>query len=206
MNDQATLYVVDDDMLFQVKLGTLARRMNLNCETFMTAEQFLHHGLTAGPLCVVSDFRLLGMSGLQMQKRLAERGIFAPMVFTIRQPDTALTVQAMQQGAITVLDKPSSEDDLQNAIKKAIDVSRRSRRLDAPHWDQTYCVSELTIKEQDVLNLILQGATNKSIAKQLGVSLRTVEVRRQHIFRKTKTRSVAELVRRVLERRVSETF
>ncbi len=205
MNDQATLYVVDDDMLFQVKLGNLAQRMSMVYESFMTAEQFLHHGLAAGPVCVVSEFRLLGISGLQMQKKLAERGVFAPMVFVIRQPETALTVQAMQQGAVTVLDKPASEEELMHAIQKAIDLSRRSRRLDAPHWDTTYCVSELTIKEQDVLNLILQGATNKSIAKQLGVSLRTVEVRRQHIFRKTKTRSVAELVRRVLERRVTET-
>jgi FixJ family two-component response regulator len=100
-----------------------------------------------------------------------------------------------------VLDKPVDEAMFQRVIMAAIEKSQSTRRIDRPHIDLSYRVSELTLKEQDVLNLILQGAPNKAIARQLGVSLRTIEVRRQNIFRKTKTRSVAELVRCVLERR-----
>lgn len=201
MIDMATLYLVDDDGLFESQVSSLASRLGMTFKPFLTAEQLLSHGPENSPACIVTDYHLLGMNGLQLQHRLSQQGQSVPVIFVVRQPDTAMTVRAMRQGAITVLDKPVDEILLQRAIVTAVEKSNASRRVDRPHVDLSYRVPELTTKEQDVLNLILQGAPNKAIANQLGVSLRTIEVRRQNIFRKTKTRSVAELVRRVLERR-----
>jgi FixJ family two-component response regulator len=201
MIDMATLYLVDDDTLFESQVASLTRRLGIGFQPFLTGEQCLGHGVPNGPACLVTDFHLLGMSGLQLQHRLSQQGNPVPVIFVVRQPDTSLTVRAMQQGAVTVLDKPVDEAMFQRVIMAAIEKSQSTRRIDRPHIDLSYRVSELTLKEQDVLNLILQGAPNKAIARQLGVSLRTIEVRRQNIFRKTKTRSVAELVRCVLERR-----
>jgi FixJ family two-component response regulator len=139
------------------------------------------------------------MSGLELQESMAAESIALPVIFLTRFAETRLTVKAMQNGALTVLDKPANSQDLWDALRKGLATDRQARRVDAAHNETRRRLARLTKKEWQVLDLLIEGKTNKVIANSLDVSVRTVEARRHQIFRKTKTDSLAQLVRLILQ-------
>ncbi len=197
------IYLVSDDRELHPQLARVASQLGARCQTYLAAEQLLSGHVASRPACIVSEFDLLGISGLEFQQSLLNRGRRIPIFFLTPRPDTERTVRAIQQGAVTVLDKPVSDAKLGQVLAHALRQDRQIQRVDSRHHELRRRVSKLTPKEIQVLELMLQGQPNKVIAKRLGVSLRTVEVRRHNIFHKTDTRSVAELVRLVMEIRPS---
>lgn len=194
-----TIFVVDDDVFVQRHLDLLARQMGVRFQSYLTAEQFLNAYAGEHPACIVSEFRLLGMHGNKFQEVLMQREINLPLIFLTGHAETESVVAAMKNGATTVLDKPCSEHLLARVIHEALLRDDEAQQVVEQWAEVRQRVAQLTAKECQVLDLMMEGKPNKVIAKRLGVSLRTVEVRRQHIFQKMNTRSVAELVRLVLE-------
>jgi FixJ family two-component response regulator len=149
--------------------------------------------------CLVTDHRMLGMSGVELQEKLSEMGSQIPVIILTAFARTPLTVRAMRNGAVAMLDKPYHDDDLWDAISKALvlEEERREARQRATAIRER--LSSLSASEKEVLDLVVAGEANKVIAKRLSVSLRTVENRRREVFSKMQAQSVAELVRLVIE-------
>jgi FixJ family two-component response regulator len=200
MSKQPTVYVVDDDRSARESVCALVRSMGIIALAFASAEELLKHLRPDMRGCIVSDVRMDGgMSGDELQAKLTDHQIALPIILLTAYARTALTVKVMQAGAVTLLDKPYREDDLWDAIRKALtlDASRHNELARRQEVQQSY--DQLTPQEIEVLRGIVAGKANKQIAKQLDVSLRTVESRRHTIFEKFQVKSVAELVRLVIE-------
>lgn len=199
MYDEPTVFVVDDDEQSRKSVCALVQSMGVRAEAFASAEEFLDSYSDHRPGCLVTDYCMLGMNGLELQQELARRQLALPFVVLTAHARTPLTVRAMQAGAVTLLDKPYANDDLWEAIRKALadDVARKSqqqRRLELHDRMAT-----LTVGERLVLDLLVQGKANKQIAKELGVSVRTVESRRHEILVKMQADSLPELFRLVAD-------
>ena len=199
MAAEPTVFVVDDDEMARDSLCALARSMGIHAESFTSAEAFLDHYDKERPGCLVTDVRMLGMSGLELQDKLRELDVQLPVIVITAYAHTPLTVRAMKGGAVTLLEKPYEENELWDAIREAL--SRDAAQRDTHQRRQQYRqrLEKLTPAERKVLNLIVAGEPNKVIAKRLGVSIRTVEAHRHRVFTKTQTDSVAELVRIVID-------
>jgi FixJ family two-component response regulator len=200
MANQQTVYVVDDDRSARESVCAVVRSMGIFAMAFASAEELLNYLRPDMRGCIVSDVRLDGgLSGDELQAKLAEQQISLPIILLTAYARTELTVRVMQAGAVTLLDKPYREDDLWDAIRKALtlDALRHNELARRQEVQQSY--DQLTPQEIAVLRGIVAGKANKQIAKQLDVSLRTVESRRHAIFEKFQVKSVAELVRLVIE-------
>jgi FixJ family two-component response regulator len=203
-SEKQTVFVVDDDEDARNSVCALVRSMGLPTRGFSSAEEFLEAYTSDAPGCLVTDVRLLGMSGIDLQEALAARGKELPVIVLTAFARTSLTVRAIQQGAVTLLDKPYHDDDLWEAIGKGLteDAERRAKR--SRREEIRARVERLSTSERDVLELVVAGQANKVIAKRLGVSLRTVENRRREVFAKMEADSVAELVRLTMENNDSD--
>ncbi|HRX81213.1 MAG: response regulator transcription factor [Planctomycetaceae bacterium] len=198
MTASATLFVVDPDETVITMVREIAKEMRIGCESFARAEVFLAAYTDDRPGCLLTEFRLLGMNGLELQESLAADCSSLPIVFVAAKPEIRISVQAMQNGAVTVLEKPLSHQELWDSVHRALRRDAHARRIDAKHSIVRRRLSMLSAKERQVLDLMIQGKANKVIASRLDVSVRTVEARRHQIFAKTKTESIAELVRLIL--------
>ncbi|MCA9119983.1 MAG: response regulator transcription factor [Planctomycetaceae bacterium] len=198
MSRTPTLFVVDPDESARRLIQSIAEEMKVACQFFAKAEDFLAAYRDDCPGCLLTEFRLLGMNGIELQETLAADCSSLPIIYIAASPEIRISVQAMQNGAITVLEKPLSYQELWDSIRRAITRDEQTRRIDARHTLVRRRLGLLTEKERQVLDLMIQGKANKQIASRLDVSLRTVEARRHQIFKKTKTQSVAELVRLIL--------
>jgi len=199
MNHEPTVFVVDDDEQARESVSMLVSSMGLKAETYASAEEFLASYVGNRPGCLVTDVRMQGMNGLELQEKLRQLRVPLPVIILTAYAQTSLAVRAMRAGAITVLDKPYADNDLWDAIQKALvldaaerDSSQRQQRIQA-------MIVQLTPVERTVMDMIVAGRANKVIAKELGVSVRTVEYRRHAVLAKMKARSVAELVSLVME-------
>jgi two-component system, LuxR family, response regulator FixJ len=199
MYDDAIVYVVDDEPTALEAVAALVGVMVLPCRTYRSAEDFLGAYDGHRPGCLVTDVRMLGMSGIELQERLARAGITLSVIVLTAYPDTQTTVRAIKGGAVTLLEKPCRDQELWDAIRAAltrdVEQSRREERL----REILRRLQTLTPAETQVLERIVQGDSNKAMARRLDVSVRTIEVRRQRIFHKLASESVAELVRMYLE-------
>ena len=193
------IYVVDDDERARGSVCALVTSMGLESKSFSSAEDFLGFYATDKPGCLVTDIRMLGMSGLELQAELGDMGSLLPVIVLTAFATTPVTVQAIQRGAITLLDKPYLEDDLWNAIRKALAQDARKRVEVAHRRAIRGRINELTPSEREVLLFVVAGKPNKVIANRLDVSVRTVENRRSEIYTKLKAESVVDLVRMVIE-------
>jgi FixJ family two-component response regulator len=142
---------------------------------------------------------MLGMSGIELQERLAREGITLSVIVLTAYPDTQTTVRAIKGGAVTLLEKPCRDQELWDAIRAALAGDVEQSRREARLREVRRRLETLTPAETRVLERIVQGDSNKAMARRLGVSVRTIEVRRQRIFQKLDSESVAELVRMYLE-------
>ena len=194
-----TVFLIDTDPVARETIQELASAMKFEVEFHDNAESFLQSYMAQRGGCVISEFRLFGMNGIALQEAMLAAGYRMPIIFVTRFAETPLTVRAIKAGAITVLEKPFSRQDLWDALQNAIVVADQIRRIDAQHTTVRRRLSRFTPKERQVLELIMAGKPNKEIAATLAVSVRTVETRRHQIFKKSGTESVAELVKVVLE-------
>jgi FixJ family two-component response regulator len=193
------VYIVDDDDAARSVVVRLVASMNVPWSEFSSGEAFLGalpQLIPAG--CIVSDIRLSGISGPQLQKELRHRGFLLPIVFVTGFADVRLAVQVMQAGAVTLLEKPFRQQELWEAIQKALSQDTANRKERARRQAFVQRISELTTEQRHVLSLVLLSQSNKEIALRLGLTLRTVEKRRSCMFQKMQAESVADLVRMTL--------
>lgn len=202
MSSEPTVFVVDDDEDARDSVCVLVRSMGIRAEPFASAEEFIAGYAEGRPGCLVTDVRMAGMSGIELQEQLIERKIAIPVIVLTAYARTRVTVRAMAAGAVTLLEKPYDEEELWDAIRKALARDAERREGVQRQREIRLRVDRLTPGERAVMDLIVQGQPNKTIAKKLGVSVRAVENRRSAIFSKMQADSVAELVRLVIEARL----
>ncbi|MAT71312.1 MAG: DNA-binding response regulator [Planctomycetaceae bacterium] len=194
-----TVYVVDDDPAACRAVAELAQTFGYQVRTFQSGEDFLANVSPERPGCVVLDVRMPGLNGSEVHQRLLERSLPVPVVVLTAYADTPSTVRSLRRGAVAVVEKPYREDELWRAVQEAIELSHDWLRR---HRHQTTIESrlrQLGPQDREVLTMMLAGTKNRSIAKRLGVSLRTVENRRRRIFDVMEADSVAQLTRMIVE-------
>jgi FixJ family two-component response regulator len=189
------VFVVDDDLSMRVALINLFRSMGLGVEVFGSASELLETKLPDVVSCLVLDIRLPGVSGLDFQTRLAEAGIDIPIVFMTGHGDIPMSVRAMKAGAIDFLTKPFRDQDMLDAVTRALERDRKRREDEDSVSELRVLFEALTPREREVIALVTAGLMNKQIAAELGVSEITVKIHRGHVMRKMKAKSLADLVR-----------
>ncbi|MCA9037056.1 MAG: response regulator transcription factor [Planctomycetaceae bacterium] len=198
MNSEPVIYIVDDDVDSRESAVALVSQMAMRTEAYESAEEFLKHYNGHRPACLLTDHRMLGMTGVDLLETLRSKGVTLSVIIMTAYAETQLTVRAIRSGAITLLEKPFSNTSLWEAINKALQEDRVHATNEARVRRIRERLASLTDSEQEVLRLIVNGETNKAVAFEMGVSVRTVESRRSSIFEKMGVTSVAELVQLVM--------
>ena len=195
MSGDGLVFVVDDDVSVRRSLGVLIRSVGLESEVFASAQAFLDHPLPDRPCCLVLDLRLPGPSGLDLQLALLKRTRPIPIVFISGHGDVPITARAMKGGAIDFLSKPFNDQDLLDAVQRALAKDRQARVEAAERAVIERHIQTLTPRERQVMLLVVRGLLNKQIAGELGAAERTIKIHRGRMMQKMAAGSVAELVR-----------
>jgi len=192
---EAVIAIVDDDPSVQRGLQRLIRSAGWKAETFASAQEFLARSRAQSPNCVLLDLQLPGLSGLDLQKRMAEVGLEIPIVFLTGHGNIPASVQAMKAGAVQFLTKPVDEQELLQAIEEAVERDRRIRQERVQMSELRDRYESLTAREREVMQQVISGLLNKQIAAELHITEDTVKFHRGHIMRKMRADSLADLVR-----------
>jgi FixJ family two-component response regulator len=190
------VFVVEDDASVREALAGLIRSAGWNVEVYVSAHEFLARPRTDVPSCLVLDVGLPGLSGLDLQSRMAELHHDIPIVFITGHGDIPMSVRAMKAGAVEFLTKPFVDKDLLDGIQLAIDRNRAGRSEDAELRELRECYASLTPREQQVLELVISGRLNKQAAAELGISEITIKVHRGRVMAKMRATSLPDLVNR----------
>ena len=172
--------------------------VGLTAEVYASGDEFLHGFDPQAYGCVVCDVRMLGMSGLELQDELSARGWLIPMIFVSAHADVPMAVETVKKGAVDFLEKPYRDQDLIDSINEALRLDRERRERKAEQDAIESLIADLTPRQRDVLERLLQGKPNKAIARELELSERTVEVHRSAVLEKMQVRNQAELVARMV--------
>jgi FixJ family two-component response regulator len=189
------VFVVDDDAAVRETLSSLFRSVGSQVEVFGSAHEFLKSKLRDVVSCLVLDVRLPGVSGLDFQAELADAGIRIPIIFMTGHGDIPMSVKAMKAGAVDFLAKPFRDQDILDAVTKALERDQKRRDNEKVVSDLRILFDSLTSREREVMALVTAGLMNKQIAAELGVSEITVKVHRAHMVRKMRARSLIDLAK-----------
>lgn len=191
---ERTVHLVDDDDAIRRSAGFLLKTSGFLVITYPSGDAFLARAKTAAAGCVLLDIRMLGMDGLEVQQALNDRGIDLPVILLTGHGDVKLAVRAMQAGAVDFLEKPFEKIALLAAMEKAFSRLREGNRLQMSAADAAVQLASLTGRERDVVEGLIQGHPNKTIAFDLGISPRTVEIHRANLMRKLDASSLSDVL------------
>ncbi len=198
MAAEAMVHVIDDDEAVRESLSFLLDTAGMACRVYESPLPFLDALPLEGPACVVTDVRMPGMTGIDLLNRLREDGHQVPVVVITGHGDIALAVEAMKLGAADFLEKPFDDEALLNAVREAVARHGSSERAGRDRAAATERLATLSTRERQVLDGLVAGLPNKTIAYDLGISPRTVEVYRANLMTKMKASSLSEVVRMAL--------
>ena len=190
------VFVVEDDASMCRALSNLFDSVGLQVEVFGSASEMLQGKLPDVASCLVLDVRLPGLSGLDFQTELAKANIHIPIIFMTGHGDIPMSVRAMKGGAIDFLTKPFRDQDMLDAVVKAIEHDRERREADRIVTNVRTLFETLSTREREVMALVSTGLMNKQVAAELGLAEITVKIHRGHIMKKMGAKSLADLVRK----------
>ena len=194
-----TVFIVDDDAAIRDSLSLMIEQENIAVQAFDSAETFLAAYQPECPGCAIVDIRMPGMDGIELHEALLKRNILLPIIFLTGHGDIPMSVQAIKAGAVDFLTKPVTREKLLISIRAAIQKSERLLSENANHQEALLHLASITDRERDVMLLAVQGHPNKHIARQLGISHRTVEIHKSKIMQKTGAINLLDLARIVHE-------
>ncbi|MBO9709551.1 MAG: response regulator transcription factor [Caulobacter sp.] len=189
------VHVVDDDPALRAALDSLFRSVGYKTRLFGAAQEFMQSGQAQAAGCLVLDVRLPGLSGLDFQAQLAAADIRMPVVLMTGHGDIPMSVRGMKAGAVDFLTKPFRDQDMLDAVASAMERDRVARAQHDGVADVRRLHDTLSIREREVMDMVVSGMMNKQIAFKLGLSEITVKIHRGNAMRKMEARSLADLVR-----------
>lgn len=195
---EPTVFVVDDDGSTRELIGWLMRHSGIAARVFPDARAFLAEYRADQPGCLVLDLDMPGMNGLELQQYLNQAGVVLPVIFLSGRADVPRAVRAVKEGAVDFLEKPFDYKQLVALVRKSFERDAARRVEDARRRATAERLAQLTHREREVLDLVVSGRTNREIAEQLEISVKTVEAHRARLMEKLEVASVAELVQAVL--------
>lgn len=195
MNDDRLVHLVDDDEAIRRSAGFMLKTSGFRVQTYESGDQLLKTVASLDPGCILLDIRMPGMDGLEVQQALKERGIRLPVVIMTGHGDVTLAVRAMKAGAIDFIEKPFEKAVLLGAIEQAFHRLNRSSEARERASEAAVQLNALTPREREVLDGLAQGLPNKTIAYDLGISPRTVEIHRANLMMKLGVKSLSEALR-----------
>ncbi|WP_291176720.1 response regulator transcription factor [Gimesia sp.] len=199
IQQEATVFVVDDDPAIRKSLRWLIESVGLKVQTHELASEFLESYSPEFPGCLVLDVRIPGMSGLELQEKLRERGYDIPVIIVSGYGDVPMAVRAMKAGAIDFLEKPVSDQVLLDYIQKGIETDIRNKQNRVQNQDLMERKETLTRREREVMEYVVVGFSSREIAEKLNVSFKTVEAHRAKIMKKMQAKSVPKLIQMDLQ-------
>lgn len=198
MTSEPTVFIIDDDDEVRDAIALLMRSVGLPVQGFDSARAYLDRFDPARPGCLVLDVRMRGMSGLELQERLAEERLHPPIIMVTGHGDVPMAVRAVKNGAVDFLEKPFNDQVLLDAVHRAFELDAAQRGAASQRADIEERLGRLTRREREVLEQIAAGKRNKVIAAELGISQSTVEAHRAKVMEKLQARSLSELMRLLL--------
>jgi two-component system response regulator FixJ len=190
--------LIEDDEAILQSLGMLLERQGFSVRGYSSAERFLEELGAEMPACVVSDIRMPGLSGLELQRELSRRDTTVPIILITGHGDIAMAVKAVKDGAFDFIEKPFDDARLVDSIRAAIEAGARQRLRQTEIADLTARASELSPRQREVMRLVAEGLSSKEIALKLDISPRTVENYRAWVMEKMAAGNLADLVRKVV--------
>ena len=193
--DKAIVFIVDDDASVRDSLRWLIESVQLQVQCFATAQEFLQGYQNQQTGCVVLDVRMPGLSGLDLQEELRQQGFVLPVIIITGHADVPMAVRAFKSGVFDFIEKPFNDQHLIDRIHQAINKSR-SQKVNIQRWqDARDRLEKLSSREVQVLDCIVSGSSNKTMARELDISVKTIETHRANLMSKMQSGSVSELVR-----------
>jgi two-component system, LuxR family, response regulator FixJ len=194
-----TVFIVDDDSGVRSSIRVLLKSIGINALPFPSAPEFLQAYKIEQPGCLILDIRMPGMSGLELQLELNKRGAVIPVIFITGHGDIPMAVEAMRHGAFDFVQKPFRDQELIDRVQQALARDVETRKDLQTHTRTKEQLASLTPRERQVLDLMVAGQANKVMAHDMGLSQRTVEIHRAHVMEKMQARSLAHLVRMIID-------
>jgi FixJ family two-component response regulator len=193
--DVPTVFIVDDDADVRESLQELLESVGLHSQSFGSAREFLAVNRGEGPSCLILDVRLPGISGLDLQHELKRGRISIPIIFLTAHADVPMSVKAMKSGAVEFLTKPFRHQDLLDAVQRSLTRARILREKERELTELRHRCERLSVREREVMKLVVSGMLNKQAAAELGASEATVKMYRSQVMKKMQAKSLPDLVR-----------
>lgn len=197
--ESGLVFIVDDEEAVRDSIALLLRSVGIRSRTFGDAREFLDSYQPSERGCLVLDIRMPRMGGMEVQQELNRRGWGIPVIFVTGHGDVPMAVEAMRAGAVDFLQKPFKDDELIRRVQKALEQDARLREQLSSVEQVRSRFDSLTPREREIAERLADGAANKAIAIDLGLSERTVELHRAHVMQKMEARGLAQLVQMVLQ-------